>query len=375
MKDRLLRFTTACAAAAGLMVTSELRAQVTVAAGYTPPDDTPRINVGITIFADYSYQDSPTVTDGVKDTIHKNSFNVTRTYINVTGNLAHWLAFRITPDIKPETNSASNLNGNQVVRLKYGYGQINLDDLLCLKGTWLRFGLQQTPWIDFEEGVYRYRFQGAIFADTEGFLTSSDYGASARITFPGNFGDIHGGVYNGEGYQSQDDQSGINDEKSFQVRGTLRPLAVIPFIKGLRLTGFYDSDHYFSDARKRTYRRQPDLRAPVRQRGFETWDDFKDQSSAPSASQLHRDGYSAWMTPRTQFGLEGLFRYDELRQNKDNPLDPKKKRMVYGIAYWPPLQGGKTVSFLFDYSEVKFERVLPDPGKAKIYALHTLFNF
>jgi hypothetical protein len=28
-----------------------------------------------------------------------------------------------------------------------------------------------------------------------------------------------------------------------------------------------------------------------------------------------------------------------------------------------------------DYSEVKFDNTTPDPGKAKIYALHTLFNF
>ena len=34
-------------------------AQVTPAAGYTPPDDTPKVNVGITIFGDYTFQDSP----------------------------------------------------------------------------------------------------------------------------------------------------------------------------------------------------------------------------------------------------------------------------------------------------------------------------
>ncbi len=374
MKDRFLRFTTACAAAAGLMVASELRAQVTVAAGYTPPDDTPKINVGITLFADYTYQDTPTVTDGVKDTIHKNSFNLTRAYINVTGNLSHWLAFRITPDIKPETNSASNLNGNQVVRLKYGYGQINLDDLLCLKGTWLRFGLQQTPWIDFEEGVYRYRFQGPIFADTEGFLTSSDYGASVRIAPSRATSETcTPASTTATDTRARTIRDGVNNQKSFQIRGTLRPLPGIPFIKGLQLTGFYDSDHYFSDAKKERIIGALTFQHPYVNAGFE-WDDFKDQLT-PSALELHRDGFSAWITPRTQFGLEGLFRYDELRQNKDNPSDPKKKRMVYGIAYWPPLQGGKTVSFLFDYSEVKFERVLPDPGKTKIYALHTLFNF
>ena len=35
----------------------------------------------------------------------------------------------------------------------------------------------------------------------------------------------------------------------------------------------------------------------------------------------------------------------------------------------------KTIAFMADYSEVKFDHVTPDPGKTKIYALHTLFNF
>src|SRR2546423_7878051 len=38
-------------------------AQVTPAAGYTPPDDTPAIKVGVTIFADYTVQQQPKVKD------------------------------------------------------------------------------------------------------------------------------------------------------------------------------------------------------------------------------------------------------------------------------------------------------------------------
>ena len=38
-------------------------AQVTPAAGYTPPDDTPSIKVGVTIYTDFTYQQSPEATD------------------------------------------------------------------------------------------------------------------------------------------------------------------------------------------------------------------------------------------------------------------------------------------------------------------------
>src|ERR1700687_2917773 len=235
MKHRSGLLLSACAAALLLLTrASAATAQVTQAAGYTPPDDTPKVNVGVTIFAEYTYQDILTVTDVGGTVIQQNSFNLTRTYINITGSFSHWFSFRVTPDIKAENGTGTSLTGNQTIRLKYGYGQVNFDDF-APKGSWFRFGLQQTPWIDYLEGVYRYRFQGTIFADAEGFLTSSDYGASTRVAFPQNYGDIHVGFYNGDGYQSQNDVNGVNNEKAFQGRLSIRPAPAVPVAKGLRL--------------------------------------------------------------------------------------------------------------------------------------------
>ena len=319
MKHRSIRFWPACAAAALLFGARVASAQVTPAAGYTPPDDTPKIAVGVTIFADYSYQETPTVVDSDKNTIRKNSFNLTRGYINVTGSLSHWFSFRITPDIKAETGTGSSLSGNQTFRIKYGYGQVNFDDF-APKGSWLRFGLQQTPWIDFTEGIYRYRFQGAVFVDTEGFLTSSDYGVSTRFAFPDNYGDVHLGFYNGDGYQSLNDQNGVNNEKSIQIRASLRPAPGVPVIKGLRIAGYYDSDHYFSDAKRERVIGSVSFEHSYVNAGAE-YLDAKDQTSV-TKTVLHRDGYSVWVTPRTPIGVEGLLRYDEPNQNKDVSPSP-----------------------------------------------------
>ena len=74
-------------------------AQVTPAAGYTPPDDTPSIKVGATIYTDFTYQSNPSVTDADGNTVNPSSFNVARSYINLTGNISHLVAFRITPDV------------------------------------------------------------------------------------------------------------------------------------------------------------------------------------------------------------------------------------------------------------------------------------
>src|SRR3954466_9556264 len=69
--------------------------QVTPAAGVTPPDDTAKVNVGATIFGDYTYPDSPTSKDVDGNVIHPSAFNITRAYLNITGNLNHLIAFRI----------------------------------------------------------------------------------------------------------------------------------------------------------------------------------------------------------------------------------------------------------------------------------------
>src|SRR5437764_14407424 len=46
-----------------LLIANGVRAQVTPAAGYTPPNDTPAFKVGATIFTDYTYQNSPKIQD------------------------------------------------------------------------------------------------------------------------------------------------------------------------------------------------------------------------------------------------------------------------------------------------------------------------
>src|SRR6266542_3628314 len=128
-----------------------LLAQVAPAAGYIPPDDTPAIKVGVTVFADYTINQKPKIKDADGD-VTLSAFQVGRSYINVTGNISHNIAFRITPDITRETGVGSSLNGSYVFRIKYAFAQFNLDDRTT-KGSWVRLGVQQTPWVDFMEGV------------------------------------------------------------------------------------------------------------------------------------------------------------------------------------------------------------------------------
>src|SRR5712692_234685 len=250
MKRATVRF----AVLASLCFARAASAQITPAAGYTPPDDTPSIRVGMTLYPTYTYQTEPTITDADRNTVNRNSFDVARSYINITGQISHIVAFRITPDITRTSGtvaSASVTSDSLVFRIKYAYAQFSLDDWMT-KGSWVRLGIQQTPWVDFEEGIYRYRFQGTVFSERIPLpttMTSSDAGASFHYNFPSNYGDIHVGVYNGENYQRVE----VNDQKAIEFRGTVRPFAAgLPVLRGLRAHLVYYDDHYAgSDERKR----------------------------------------------------------------------------------------------------------------------------
>ena len=113
-------------------------AQVTPAQGITPPDDTPSIRIGATLFADYTYQKNPETTDADGNVINPSSFNVARSYLNVTGNISHVIAFRFTPDItRADADAGAVLNQNLVFRVKYAFMQFDLDDWIS-RGSWAR---------------------------------------------------------------------------------------------------------------------------------------------------------------------------------------------------------------------------------------------
>jgi len=353
------------ATVAGLLGGGAAFAQVTPAAGYTPPDDTPAIKVGVTIFTDYTYQDVPLVTDSDGNLVHQDGFDVKRSYINVTGNINHLIAFRITPDIQRITST--NLNGSLTFRLKYAYGQYNLDEKWT-KGSWVRFGAQQTPYVDWLENVYRYRFQGTILTDREGFLSSSDFGLSTHYNLPGNYGDLHVGYYNGDTYSKAE----VGDQKAFQARLSFRPLPGAGVLKGLRLTAFYDADHFAQRDEKRRFVATGTFEHKHLVAGYEHFE-ATDVTTAVS-NEVRTHAWSAWATPRIAKGWEGLLRYDHLSSN--DPLkDGSHNRKIGGIAYW--IQGQQpstTAAFLVDYEAVNYDQT-PFQANERRIALHTLFNF
>ena len=156
--------------------------------------DYPVVRVGILSYLQYAAE--------LENRSGYNAFDITRGYINVTGQLSRNVRFRLTPDVRRVTDGS--LAGTLTMRLKYGF--VQFDNLT--PGSSIRFGAQPTPWIDFEQGIMRYRVQGTVFAEREGLIPGSgDFGASFQMPLPSNLGDVHVGVFNGEGYTQTDASS------------------------------------------------------------------------------------------------------------------------------------------------------------------------
>ena len=370
----------------------EAGAQVTPAAGYTPPDDTPRINLGMTLWPSYTVQTEPEITDAAGNSVNRTAFDVGRAYINITGQLSHIIAFRLTPDITRESGlvtGTSVTSDSLVFRIKYAYGQFNLDDWMT-RGSWIRLGIQQTPWVDFEEGIYRYRFQGTVFAERVPLptvMSSSDAGVSFHYNFAANYGDVHFGLYNGENYQRTE----TNNQKGFEFRGTVRPFAAgMPILRGLRAHLVYYNDAYVSDGERQRVMGNLTYEHKFLNAGFDYLD--ADDQALPTTLNIPANGYSIWATPKYPLengsSWEALIRYDHWTPNTTDGLAPPatapfpgstllsdqhQNRMIFGIAYWFPHQGNVSAAILIDYDAQSFDNITAPETKA--VSVHGLLNF
>ena len=98
-----------------------------------------------------------------------------------------------------------------------------------------RFGIQQTPWVDFEEGIYRYRFQGTVFAEREGYRVARRTPARRSTTTcrrtTATFTSASTTARTTTGRKS-------TIRRRFEFRGTLRPFAKgSPVLRGIRVHG------------------------------------------------------------------------------------------------------------------------------------------
>ena len=183
-----------------------------------PPAVTPTLPFDFSGVLFASYQTGGTKTE--RRTSQQNRFDLDRAYLNFRAPAGDHMSIRVTTDVYQQRDSTRDqYYRGWAVRLKYAYAQY---DYIRNPGAELkavaRLGMLHTPIIDWEE-QYWPRGIAQTAVEMNGYFSSSDLGFTTLVTMPNRWGELYGGVYNGSGYTSRE-----NDRfKDYGARLTFTP--------------------------------------------------------------------------------------------------------------------------------------------------------
>ena len=159
-----------------------------------------------------------------------NEFALGRAYLTVKSKLSEFTSLRITTDLRQAEDADGNSQYNII--LKYGY--IDWRPAFANNTLNLRFGLQPTPYIDYQNKLWGRRYLSKTVADLNKYLTTSDLGLSANIALgnDGKLGQITAALFNGTSYKALGEK---NSQKDFNAYGRLNPFWENEDFKGTAL--------------------------------------------------------------------------------------------------------------------------------------------
>lgn len=255
-----------------------------------------------------------------------NAFDVTRGYLDLTGRLSDRIKVRFTTNVRPTTDAS--LDANLTARLEYAYLEAKWTD----SRTFL-FGMQQTPWLTFEESINRYRVQGMMFTEREGLIPGpSDLGAG--LVWRKKSFELHGGVYNGEGYGRAE----IDKYKSVQGRGTVTVYSNDSRKDRIRVSGFYSYGWYAKDRPRNIGIAMASYESP---HVVATAQYFSATDNPFVVTDIERQGMSFFGEARMgETGWAGIGRVDYFNPNADREGD-NLHRYIFGGAHWSQLPHGR----------------------------------
>jgi hypothetical protein len=266
-----------------------------------------------------------------------NKFDLSRVYITLKSTLSKEVSMRVTADV-------ANMAGNaRDIYLKYAYLDWNIEKIIPYST--IRFGLQQTGWIDYMNKVWGRRYVAKTLMDEYKALSSADYGISYLVKLPEGYG--HGAiqVLQGPGYKGEEE----NRYKDISAFVFLRPLMQVPnlaasMIGGYYYKGFSDEPDINSENKKDRMAAMASLAygGIVRISGeyFMSWD----RPDPGDTEDLKKDGISLFGEMRfpmaqspflKQIALIG--RYDIYDPNKD--IDKNEKTYLIAGAEWTVTDG------------------------------------
>ncbi|MFC1557207.1 hypothetical protein ACFL6I_28610 [candidate division KSB1 bacterium] len=286
-----------------------------------------------------------------------NRFYAHRGYLTFKPTFTESLSARITPDITIDNS------GDVKVRLKYMYMNFNLPSKGLFTKPYVEFGLAHRAWLDYEEHIDYYRMQGTMFLERNHLFNSADFGVTfvslfggemdsgyqERVNnkYPGRYGSMALGVYNGGGYHAVEN----NTNKIIESRVSLRPLP--DSVPGLQAS-------YFGVFGKGNTIQEPDWTLHSAFLSYEHEivvataqyytgkGNSKGDAVDANGTATGQTGYSFFSElkiPDTQFSVIGRFdSFDPDTDIRDNDIE----RAIVGVAY--RFHGHKA---LLDYDNAK----------------------
>jgi hypothetical protein len=295
-----------------------------------------------------------------------NKFDLSRAYISLNSTLSNEVSVRITADV------ASMGASTREVYLKYAYLDWNIEKFIPYSS--IRFGLQQTGWIDYMNKVWGRRYVAKPLMDEYKALPSADYGVSYIVKFPKGYGHGSVQVLQGPGYKGNEE----NRYKDISAFIFFRPLIKIPdlaasMVGGYYYKGFSDKPDITSDNRKDRAAALASFayRGIFRISGeyFMSWDRINPGDS----EDLKKDGVSVFGEIRfpmaktpflKKMALVG--RYDIYDKDKDIE-DDEKEYLIAGVE-WEIVEGFNLMPN-FETEKVRNEE------SQRRFVLNALFKF
>ncbi|MCH7948747.1 MAG: hypothetical protein IIC66_13220 [candidate division Zixibacteria bacterium] len=138
--------------------------------------------------------------------------------MTIKSQLSEFTSLRITTDLRQTKDSDDNSLYNII--LKYGY--IDWKPAFGNNSLKIRFGLQPTPYISYQNKLWGRRYLSKTVADLNKYLTTSDLGLSVNIALgnDGKLGQITAALFNGTSYKALGEK---NSQKDFNAYGRLNP--------------------------------------------------------------------------------------------------------------------------------------------------------
>ena len=199
-----------------------------------------KIKLGVTVYGDFvHYSDTgygpqflTQINQEAPGNAGFNSFDINRAYLNFFYTPTSGVTFRVTPNIN------KNSDGSRYFRLKYAYVQFNhpFKNSKAFGKDMIRIGSTTNPLIDWEEGLYGYRFVNLV---PWNYLSLSSTYVGAEMNGPvmhkgKEYLDYQFGVFNDTSFHHIEN----SDTKSFMERLTFYPAGTKKDRTGFGVTEF-----------------------------------------------------------------------------------------------------------------------------------------